>query len=579
MPVMRFWGTALALLALLLALSACQDAGPARALAAGAENQGVAAGGRSGVEGGGQGAGGWPAFPAQAGAASPARRAADSAHQVLGTDYAEQSAGSASYADTGDPGAYVLVPLSGGAEGGARMEKLAWARYSVAGLTGDRPVALHIDAAPAPAQPGGAALPLNYYVGLSDYTRFGWEWRGPFTAAVTLPLNPILDGGTVSTNDRYISADGTLHFVIAADAYRAPAAPPDNPLGLVAARVRSATATTAPGYMANRPHFPLIEALYAGESHGGSSVRKAAAAKATSSLLPEQFIHVEWTHVAPFGPADVRNEAKLYLTTRQGPGQATPVLIGDRAGAGFIDPSDHISGAAPPVPGTTYRYFVQALNDNGATPLCASRPITVPLTAPQGLTATQNGAEDGVRLHWSAVAGAVSYELWRGQYTDPQYAEQIATVPAPATTYLDAAARPGFDYVYFVRAVGQGDGNSANGLEDGAVGPFSLYAPGLRKVVLAIACATAGVNGTGAQLDPFQLESDSAYLFSASDQDGNDITAFVSWAVSPAGSAAFGPAPPNQLHDLLAGAGALQLTARFAYLTYVWTGSAYADVP
>lgn len=506
---------------------------------------------------------GWPAFPPSE-SVTPVRQTSDSTFVALGDAFAEQSVGSASYADGADAGAYVLVPAKGGTESASRDKYLAWARYSFSALTGDRPVRLSIDAAAAPAQAGGSPpLPLQYYVGLSNYTQYKWEWRGPYTGIADVQLNAPAAGGSPALSDRYVSAAGVLHCVILVDTAGAPATLPGNSRGLLAAKVRSLTVTTAPGYVTNKPHFVLLDSVTVGPGHGGSRLRSA------SALMPEQYVHVEWTPVAPFGAGDAPSAAKLYRIFRQSKDDGSVVQVGEQTTAGFIDPVDALPTAPAPNGGLSYRYMVQAVNDSGETPLNTSAYVLIPLFTPLGLTATLDSAEDGIRLNWQAVDGALAYEVWRGETNDPQYAGLIATVDAPTTTYLDTTAKPATIYYFWVRALGQ----------SGEASPFSGAAVGLRRVLVAITCLTSGVTGSGLQFDPFLLDPANTYLMGAHDQVGTDITFWVDWSVIPSSAASFSSIglQKNQLQDIQPGAGLFRVQAKLVFQTYSWTGEAYCQ--
>lgn len=490
------------------------------------------------------------------------RHSSDSTFSAQGVDSVEQSAGSSSYADTADPGSYALVPLKGGAESAPREQQLAWTRYAFADITGDRPVSIGIDATAAPAQAGGAPpLPLKYYVGVSNYTHYQWEWSGPYTAAATIVLNTGASAVPLTLNDRYVDAAGTLHCVVLADAGGTAAAPPDNPRGLVAAKVRSVTLTTAAGYKPNKPHFPVISGITVGGSHGASALRRA------SALSGDQFLTVSWPHIAAFNAADEVNEATLYRTYRQELGSAELLLVGERGFAGFTDPVDALAGTPPPEVSHTYRYFVLAANANGASPVCASAYATVPILPPFSVTATLNGAEDGIRLSWLAVEGALRYEVWRGTDADVALAALIGVVDSPALEYFDTAAVPATFYWYYVRAICEG----------GVLGPYGDGARGMRKVVLSVSCTSAGIAGHGLQFDPYLVSPATSYTFIAHDQTARDLTNWLSWSAAPSTAASFTLLAPGQMSNVAADAGLFHIEGKLSFAGYSWTGLAYCQ--
>lgn len=503
----------------------------------------------------------WPGFPPQPGV-SPVRLGSDSSYAVAGTGFAEQSPGSSSYADSAAPGSYVLVPLKGGAEAGARLQQLAWVRYAFAGITGDRPVSISLDAAPAPAQDGGSpVLPLKYYVGVSNYTHYQWEWSGPYTAPAAVVLSAAGGGGEPRRNDRYVDAAGLVHCIVLVDSAGTGAAPPDNPRGLVAAKIVTITLTTASNYQRNKPHFPVISGITVGGGHGAASLRRA------SALSAEQFLSVSWPHVSPFSLADEVNEAKLYRTYRQELGLSELLLVGERGFAGFTDPVHLLAGVDPPQVGHTYRYFVTAANSNGETPPCVSPYATVPILPPLGVNASLNGADDGIRVNWQAVEGALRYEVWRGTDADPGLAQLLSIEDAPTQTYFDSTAVPATFYWYYIRAVCEG----------GALGPFGEGARGLRKVLLSLFCTSAGIAGHGLQFDPYLVSSGTSYTFSAHDQIARDLTNWLSWSAVPSSAASFTLMAPGVMTDVDAGAGLFQVEGRLSFSGYTWSGLTYCE--
>ena len=103
--------------------------------------------------------------------------------------------------------------------------------------------------------------------------------------------------------------------------------------------------------------------------------------------------------------------------------------------------------------------------------------------APTGLTATREAG--GVALSWSAPSGAPAgeYAIWRGTSPGAE-TTAVATVPAPAHTYLDASATGSAAYYYTVQA-----------LDSVGPGPFSneaLAAPPSVPPVASFAKSCSG---------------------------------------------------------------------------------------
>jgi hypothetical protein len=78
---------------------------------------------------------------------------------------------------------------------------------------------------------------------------------------------------------------------------------------------------------------------------------------------------------------------------------------------------------------------------------------TIPPTAPTGLAAT--GGDRRVTLAWAAVAGAASYNVYRGTAAGGQDPTPLA-IGIAGTSFVDTTAAPGATYYYVVSAVNPG---------------------------------------------------------------------------------------------------------------------------
>ncbi|MGA2053130.1 MAG: hypothetical protein ABSH19_07455, partial [Opitutales bacterium] len=100
----------------------------------------------------------------------------------------------------------------------------------------------------------------------------------------------------------------------------------------------------------------------------------------------------------------------------------------------------------------TYTAVMTVSNTNGVqTVTVLLQVVPVPPPAPNGVRASTN-RNDGVLVTWNAVAGAVSYEVYRG--STPQANNPSDLGPATTTNFLDTSAVAQQPYYYFVRTVG-----------------------------------------------------------------------------------------------------------------------------
>jgi hypothetical protein len=79
------------------------------------------------------------------------------------------------------------------------------------------------------------------------------------------------------------------------------------------------------------------------------------------------------------------------------------------------------------------------------------RPLQGFVSAPTNVSATDGTSTANVTVSWSAVAGATSYEIWRGTSNSSSSAMKIGT--STSTSYSDTSATPGTTYYYWVKAV------------------------------------------------------------------------------------------------------------------------------
>ncbi len=141
--------------------------------------------------------------------------------------------------------------------------------------------------------------------------------------------------------------------------------------------------------------------------------------------------------------------------------------------------------------GMTLRVLIIAL----ALSLVAGSPALPPFDgvayaqSTTGLTATLTPA-NAVSLTWTAVDGADSYEVWRGdgKGSTVQWGSSAhATVTAPAVTYTDSSVMAGNTYSYAVRAVTGGTPASFMGPYPNVEIPSSVAKPTARPTVTVTA--------------------------------------------------------------------------------------------
>jgi RHS repeat-associated protein len=107
----------------------------------------------------------------------------------------------------------------------------------------------------------------------------------------------------------------------------------------------------------------------------------------------------------------------------------------------------------------TVHYVLYDSSENAVQDLGTS-PYTVqasPLSPPSGVTATDGTYTDKVRITWTAVTGATSYQVYRSQYSSSGY-ENVGT--PTSTSFDDTNATAGITYYYKVKSYNATSGTS-----------------------------------------------------------------------------------------------------------------------
>ena len=212
-----------------------------------------------------------------------------------------------------------------------------------------------------------------------------------------------------------------------------------------ASRIASGLAVTSyadASAVAGTTYYYWVKATNAGGTSGFSAsdtgylaqISGPATVTASDGVANQAYVRVVWQ------ASSNATKYEVWRGTVNAYSQAT--LIASPAATSYNDTSA--------TPGMRYWYWVRAVTPAGTSAFSASDSGYRPLAVPTGVAAT-TGREDGVKVTWAAVTGAVKYEVGRG--------DEGAAVPsstlgeATSTSYTDATAVPGVKYAYFVRAV------------------------------------------------------------------------------------------------------------------------------
>ena len=132
------------------------------------------------------------------------------------------------------------------------------------------------------------------------------------------------------------------------------------------------------------------------------------------------------------------------------------------------------------VPGVHYQYYVKASNAVGEGVASELDEGWIAAMLPNSVEASDGTVAGAVKVTWSGVESAATYQVWRSEDNDSANAIQIGT--AETMAYSDTTAIPGKTYYYWVRAV-------VGGVAEGFGTPDSGFAelPAPERVVASTA--------------------------------------------------------------------------------------------
>lgn len=181
----------------------------------------------------------------------------------------------------------------------------------------------------------------------------------------------------------------------------------------------------------------------------GTFAPPAAPTGLTAIALASNLVTLAWSSVT---------NASGYNIKRGPSGGPYTNIVTDTPVTGFEDTST--------IANTAYSYVVTAINGGGESTNSAPASVTTPTAlvpaAPTAVTATPTDTQ--IILNWSAVAGAMSYNVKRGPNGGP-YTNLITGAIA---TFTDSAVTSGVAYYYVVAAV-NASGESADSVQTSAV--------------------------------------------------------------------------------------------------------------
>ncbi len=143
------------------------------------------------------------------------------------------------------------------------------------------------------------------------------------------------------------------------------------------------------------------------------------------------------------------------------------VEVGTSAGTSWMD----LTAAN----GVTYNYWVVAVGASFEGEASSSDVGYLRLAVPEGVTASNGGFADRVKIAWNAVAGASHYRVYRS--ASASGSKTPVSGWQTMLNYSDTTAEPGVTYYYFVVAAADNEGRNASGYSAGAAGSLKIGAP------------------------------------------------------------------------------------------------------
>ena len=278
--------------------------------------------------------------------------------------------------------------------------------------------------------------------------------------------------------------------------------------------------------------------------HMGVRAASAQAPAAPTNLFAvaaNQRVNLSWTAVSG------ATSYTVYRGTANGGPYSTTVASGVTAA---------IYTNAGLVNGTTYDYVVTATNAGGTSGnsnQASATPATAP-TAPTNLVAT--GQTGQITLSWTAVTGAVGYNIYRWSASSPQsYAPTYTSVTS--NPYVDTGLSNGTTYYYLVSAVG------SNGSESGQTGPVNaatIAAPtgltaraGNTQITLSWSSSTAalrtniyrGTTSGGEAATPIATITDHSLTYTDSGLTNGQIYYYQVTGADGGGGGGYGESTPS----------------------------------
>lgn len=348
---------------------------------------------------------------------------------ILGKGFVDQN-GALNRSDETNPNSFILIS--------DKSNPIAYAQYSISDVNTDRPVTIKVTAEAAKLKAGDTnALPLEYYIAIANYTKWCWEWFGPYKANATLTIN------SKTRRDRYLTPKDKFNYLIAASIR-------SNDSSAVGLSITKSQISISAASYPTLPYYQKIEFIRVGQN----LLKKTVSSKTVSELTDDQCLNLEWTHLLTSRPADDITMYNVYFRVS---GEKNFTNIGTIKAPTtdqvirFVVPKDCdpsvLSVITPKLElSKPLEFTINSINSIGAAvqgkPMFGTIPSILP---PQNLVAS-NDKDTGVELNWTKATDATGYKIYR----DNQDSSLIEV--GDINTYEDPAADT-LEHTYWITSI------------------------------------------------------------------------------------------------------------------------------
>lgn len=347
---------------------------------------------------------------------------------VLGKNYIATK-GTLNRNDESTSNAYIVIA--------DKNNRFSYAQYTAQGFTGDRPVSISFNINPAKYEKTDTkSMPVSYMVGIANFTKYSWEWFGPYSSDALVTINDL------KHRDRYLSQLNNLHFIVTTFTNNQSTAP-------VGVSVVDIKCNVSPTSLVTRPIYSKINYLHIGQNIVDPTQ------KLSSAIAADQYVSLYWNHILPVKAEDAPTFYTVYIKS---PGDAQPMQIGKVKAptktelVKFVVPTNVDSAVKDSVNaklegGKTFEFALKSENTLGSSTISSLQSIYIPSILPPTEVIASSDKETGVEIKWTKSINASGYKIYR----DTQ--DNLIDTVGDVSSYTDAKVVDNQIYTYWLKAI------------------------------------------------------------------------------------------------------------------------------